>query len=96
MNKEIIAINQDPVVGTSVTPFRWGINVGFSCFRRYQKVLTLILPAGLVEQLYPPSAVLERGEPKRNSVYACAPAILFRRKENLTFCLKVKRLGRTC
>jgi len=25
-NTEIIAINQDPVVGTSVTPFRWGIN----------------------------------------------------------------------
>ncbi|KAG6841358.1 hypothetical protein C0991_011901 [Blastosporella zonata] len=25
-NKEIIAINQDPVVGTSVVPFRWGIN----------------------------------------------------------------------
>ena len=23
-NEEIIAINQDPVVGTSVTPFRWG------------------------------------------------------------------------
>ena len=26
-NEEVIAINQDPVVGTSVTPFRWGINV---------------------------------------------------------------------
>ncbi|KAJ3514918.1 hypothetical protein NMY22_g14592 [Coprinellus aureogranulatus] len=26
MNREIIAINQDPVVGTGVTPFRWGIN----------------------------------------------------------------------
>ncbi|KAF5375716.1 hypothetical protein D9615_009345 [Tricholomella constricta] len=25
-NQEIIAINQDPVVGTSITPFRWGIN----------------------------------------------------------------------
>ncbi|KAI6105113.1 glycoside hydrolase family 27 protein [Pisolithus croceorrhizus] len=25
-NREIIAINQDPVVGTGVTPFRWGIN----------------------------------------------------------------------
>ncbi|KAI0760035.1 glycoside hydrolase family 27 protein [Fomes fomentarius] len=25
-NQEIIAINQDPVVGTGVTPFRWGIN----------------------------------------------------------------------
>lgn len=24
-NREIIAINQDPVVGTGVTPFRWGI-----------------------------------------------------------------------
>ncbi|KAI0676620.1 glycoside hydrolase family 27 protein [Trametes maxima] len=25
-NQEILAISQDPVVGTSVTPFRWGIN----------------------------------------------------------------------
>ncbi|KAG6331627.1 hypothetical protein ID866_7464 [Astraeus odoratus] len=25
-NPEVIAINQDPVVGTSITPFRWGIN----------------------------------------------------------------------
>ncbi|CAK5262335.1 unnamed protein product [Mycena citricolor] len=25
-NKEIIAINQDPVVGKSISPFRWGIN----------------------------------------------------------------------
>ncbi|KIM70699.1 glycoside hydrolase family 27 protein [Scleroderma citrinum Foug A] len=25
-NHEIIAINQDPVIGTSVAPFRWGIN----------------------------------------------------------------------
>ncbi|KAJ2936875.1 hypothetical protein H1R20_g210, partial [Candolleomyces eurysporus] len=25
-NREIIAINQDPVVGTSITPFRWGVN----------------------------------------------------------------------
>jgi hypothetical protein len=27
-NKEIIDIHQDPVVGTSISPFRWGINVG--------------------------------------------------------------------
>ena len=26
-NTEILAINQDPVIGTSVSPFRWGINV---------------------------------------------------------------------
>jgi alpha-galactosidase len=26
-NKELIAINQDPNVGESVTPFRWGMNV---------------------------------------------------------------------
>lgn len=26
-NREIIAINQDPVEGASVSPFRWGINV---------------------------------------------------------------------
>jgi len=25
-NKEIIAINQDPEVGTSISPFRWGLN----------------------------------------------------------------------
>ncbi|KAF5310934.1 hypothetical protein D9619_008250 [Psilocybe cf. subviscida] len=25
-NSEIIAINQDPVIGSSITPFRWGIN----------------------------------------------------------------------
>ncbi|KAF9051753.1 glycoside hydrolase superfamily [Panaeolus papilionaceus] len=25
-NKEILAINQDPVVGKSISPFRWGIN----------------------------------------------------------------------
>jgi len=30
MNKEIIAINQDPVVGTSITPFRWGVNPDWS------------------------------------------------------------------
>ena len=31
-NKEIIAINQDPVVGTSISPFRWGVNVRGSFF----------------------------------------------------------------
>ncbi|KAF8068659.1 glycoside hydrolase family 27 protein [Lyophyllum atratum] len=25
-NTEIIAINQDPIVGTSISPFRWGVN----------------------------------------------------------------------
>ncbi|KAK7680220.1 hypothetical protein QCA50_016729 [Cerrena zonata] len=25
-NQELLAINQDPIVGTSVAPFRWGIN----------------------------------------------------------------------
>lgn len=25
-NSEILAINQDPVVGTSISPFRWGLN----------------------------------------------------------------------
>ncbi|KAG8216892.1 glycoside hydrolase family 27 protein [Butyriboletus roseoflavus] len=28
-NPEIIAINQDPVVGTSISPFRWGINPNY-------------------------------------------------------------------
>jgi alpha-galactosidase len=27
-NKEILAINQDSVEGTSISPFRWGLNVG--------------------------------------------------------------------
>ncbi|KAK7006262.1 alpha-galactosidase [Favolaschia claudopus] len=29
-NTEVIAINQDPVVGTAVTPFRWGVNPNWS------------------------------------------------------------------
>ncbi|KNZ74985.1 putative alpha-galactosidase B [Termitomyces sp. J132] len=29
-NKEIIAINQDSVVGTSIIPFRWGINTAWT------------------------------------------------------------------
>ncbi|KAK0464255.1 glycoside hydrolase family 27 protein [Desarmillaria tabescens] len=29
-NTEIIAINQDPVVGTGVVPFRWGINADYT------------------------------------------------------------------
>jgi len=31
-NEEIIAINQDPVVGTAITPFRWGFNVSIFVF----------------------------------------------------------------
>ncbi|KJA26439.1 glycoside hydrolase family 27 protein, partial [Hypholoma sublateritium FD-334 SS-4] len=29
-NQEILAINQDPVIGTSVSPFRWGINADWT------------------------------------------------------------------
>lgn len=29
-NTEVIAINQDPVVGTGVVPFRWGVNPDYS------------------------------------------------------------------
>ncbi|KAH8108619.1 glycoside hydrolase [Phellopilus nigrolimitatus] len=29
-NEEIIAINQDPVVGTSISPFRWGVNADWT------------------------------------------------------------------
>jgi len=29
-NHEIIALNQDPVVGTGVTPFRWGVDVDWT------------------------------------------------------------------
>lgn len=31
-NQEILAINQDPVEGTSISPFRWGINVSWISF----------------------------------------------------------------
>lgn len=33
MNREIITINQDPVVGTSISPFRWGLNVSVQSCR---------------------------------------------------------------
>ncbi|KAG8728835.1 hypothetical protein FRC12_021455 [Ceratobasidium sp. 428] len=29
-NREIIAINQDPVYGESISPFRWGVNADWS------------------------------------------------------------------
>lgn len=29
-NTEIIAINQDPVEGKSIVPFRWGVNVSLA------------------------------------------------------------------
>jgi len=29
-NREIIAINQDPVYGTSISPFRWGLNADWT------------------------------------------------------------------
>ncbi|EED85274.1 hypothetical protein POSPLDRAFT_134790 [Postia placenta Mad-698-R] len=29
-NREILAINQDPVVGTSISPFRWGLNADWT------------------------------------------------------------------
>lgn len=28
-NLDILAINQDPVYGESITPFRWGVNVTY-------------------------------------------------------------------
>jgi hypothetical protein len=31
-NQEIIAVNQDPIYGTSISPFRWGINVRHCLF----------------------------------------------------------------
>ncbi|KAJ8693954.1 hypothetical protein PTI98_008891 [Pleurotus ostreatus] len=34
-NKEIIAINQDKVVGTAITPFRWGVNPDWTFDGRY-------------------------------------------------------------
>ncbi|KAJ3508287.1 hypothetical protein NLJ89_g5844 [Agrocybe chaxingu] len=37
-NKEIIAINQDPVVGTSITPFRWGVNPDWTSNRTHPAV----------------------------------------------------------
>ena len=41
-NPEIIAINQDPVVGTAITPFRWGINVHLTSSRMWYSNLTFI------------------------------------------------------
>ncbi|KAJ3570855.1 hypothetical protein NP233_g4130 [Leucocoprinus birnbaumii] len=35
MNHEIIAINQDPVVGTGITPFRWGFNPDWTTDARH-------------------------------------------------------------
>lgn len=37
-NEEIIAINQDPVVGTSITPFRWGVNPDWTSNRTHPAV----------------------------------------------------------
>ncbi|KAF8650675.1 hypothetical protein AX16_005113 [Volvariella volvacea WC 439] len=34
-NKEILAINQDPVVGKSISPFRWGINPDWTSNRTH-------------------------------------------------------------
>ncbi|PCH37488.1 glycoside hydrolase family 27 protein [Wolfiporia cocos MD-104 SS10] len=34
-NKEILAINQDPVVGTSISPFRWGLNADWTSNSSY-------------------------------------------------------------
>jgi len=34
-NTEILAINQDPTVGTSVSPFRWGINADWTSNSSY-------------------------------------------------------------
>ncbi|KAJ7198386.1 glycoside hydrolase family 27 protein [Mycena pura] len=34
-NTEIIAINQDPVVGTALTPFRWGLNPNWTPDARF-------------------------------------------------------------
>lgn len=28
-NTEILAINQDPIYGISISPFRWGVNVSY-------------------------------------------------------------------
>ena len=77
-NEEIIAINQDPVVGTAVSPFRWGINVCiFSIYGIYDLITTpLRIAAGLGEQLYAPGAILERREPERHPLHAREQLIL--------------------
>ena len=56
-NTEIIAINQDPVVGTGVVPFRWGLNVRPNA---HCPSHTLISVAGLHLQHDPSSTILER------------------------------------
>jgi alpha-galactosidase len=47
-NQEILAVNQDPVVGKSISPFRWGINVSAQ-WSLWIYLLT-ILTAGLDKQ----------------------------------------------
>jgi hypothetical protein len=60
MNHEIIAINQDPVVGTSISPFRWGINVRLVIFLFSSLVRRAsYLLGGLGVQFLPSGAVLE-------------------------------------
>ena len=76
-NQEIIAINQDPVVGTSITPFRWGVNVrvGFSASAWFAMLIGLVgfgLTAGLDVQFYAPCAVLEWQESERDSLHVGA------------------------
>jgi hypothetical protein len=41
-NREIIAINQDPVFGTGITPFRWGVNVRAFFFSLGFNLTTLV------------------------------------------------------
>jgi alpha-galactosidase len=51
-NQDIIAINQDPVYGTSISPFRWGINVCY-CFLFVFVVTEITQPDWTSDSTYP-------------------------------------------
>jgi alpha-galactosidase len=69
MNEEIIAINQDSVVGTSVSPFRWGVNVRYHplCLLRCSSTLA-VSPTG---PSMPPILRNIGVEKVRTGLYSC-------------------------
>jgi hypothetical protein len=67
-NREIIAINQDPVVGTSISPFRWGINVRLLFSSLVRRVSYLL--EGLGVQFLSSGAVLEWRNERWGGVHA--------------------------
>lgn len=64
-NREILAINQDPIYGESISPFRWGVNVRGMRSPVLMRALTLDV-VRLVLQRDPSSRVLVWAQPKWN------------------------------